>query len=240
MRINLHTHSTESNGRITPKELMDRPYDDGVEICVLTDHDSIEGINEARAIANGYQMRFINGIELSTNVNELDVDFLTDHHMIHMLGLNFDYDMFKEIYDEVKKPIVERLKDLVEILKQEGYKMDYDLFEGVSNKTIIAENFVKHGYVSNRYEALEKIIYNYYDKFIDYMEVSDAVDLVHQAWGKVIWAHPYEILNNLHKSEIDNQSVYEICKALKGYGIDGIETYYGNYSDKQIEYLKKM
>lgn len=91
MRVNLHTHSNASDGKLSPSNLIDKLACNNIEIIALTDHDTINGIEEAKIKADLHGIKFINGIEISTSINGLGLDFLDENkHSIHLLGINFD------------------------------------------------------------------------------------------------------------------------------------------------------
>src|SRR5690554_1604975 len=124
MRINLHTHSTHSDGKLNVEELINKLYLDNVEVFALTDHDTISGILEAKELSLKYGIKMINGIEISTRINDLDIPFLNSEiHTFHMLGLDFDYNKLKKEYDEIEKNKLNKLKLLNENLIYEGFKI---------------------------------------------------------------------------------------------------------------------
>ena len=80
--IDLHTHTHYSDGELTPQELMAAAAEIGCELIAVTDHDTVSGIKEARVAAEEYGMKFIAGVEISTQERE----------EVHMLGLGIDED----------------------------------------------------------------------------------------------------------------------------------------------------
>ena len=81
MKYDLHSHSTYSDGALTPQQLIQRAKEKAVDVLALTDHDSTAGLAEAAKAAEQYQLQLINGIELSTRWKK---------HDIHIVGLNID------------------------------------------------------------------------------------------------------------------------------------------------------
>lgn len=79
--IDLHAHSTRSDGRLTPTELVDRAADAGVTTLALTDHDTVDSLTEARQAADAQCIAFINGVEISVT---------WQRRTLHMVGLAFD------------------------------------------------------------------------------------------------------------------------------------------------------
>ena len=79
--VDLHSHSTHSDGLLTPAALVARAHGNGVQTYALTDHDTLSGLPDARAAAESHGMRFINGVEISVS---------WAHETLHIVGLNFD------------------------------------------------------------------------------------------------------------------------------------------------------
>ena len=238
MRVNLHTHSTESDGILKPPDLIRRLHKNKVKFISLTDHDSIEGLNEAKAESDKLGIKFINGIEFSTDISELNIDFLdTRDTTIHMLGLGFDYDKLYSILHDRKIAKRKRVDKLNIELKNKGYKLDDN--NSNNKRTYVAKSLVGNGYATNIQEAFNNIINHYYDRTIDSTKVSDVVKMIHNAKGVVIWAHPYEILKG-EKINLTINQIDKICNKLKEFNVDGIEAYYYNYSESQKEDLIKL
>ena len=87
MRVNFHTHSNKSDVKLSPSELINKLAKCNIEVLALTDHDSVKGIEEAKAKADLHGIKFITGIELSTKILDW-VSFLDENrHINHLLGL---------------------------------------------------------------------------------------------------------------------------------------------------------
>lgn len=239
MRVNFHTHSNKSDGKLSPSELINKLAKCNIEVLALTDHDSVKGIEEAKAKADLHGIKFITGIELSTKIHGLELDFLDENrHTIHLLGLHFDYEMLNKILidkEELKKL---KIKNLVTQLIEVGYNiepLDYG-----SKKTLVAEALIKKGYAINIQNAFNNIINNFYPRSVDLVTVDEAVRMIHKANGKVIWAHPYEIIYDVYKHGITESQIDKICAKLKLHHVDGIEVYYAKYNKSQIEFLESL
>ncbi|MCK5697417.1 MAG: PHP domain-containing protein, partial [Gammaproteobacteria bacterium] len=119
MQIDLHTHSQASDGRLTPTELVNRASDSGIEMLALTDHDGIDGLNEARQNAVKQGIQFINGIELSVSWNKCT---------IHIVGLNFsmDYRPLQEGIQQLQEFRAVRAREIADKLEAVGIKGAYE------------------------------------------------------------------------------------------------------------------
>lgn len=239
MRVNLHTHSNISDGIKTPYEVIEELFQSGVELCSLTDHDKIDGILEAKNAALSKGIKFITGIEFSTKIPYLYTDFFDpNHNSIHLLGLGFDYDKLAQMFEEKKEKKISVLRTLNETLIQHGYAIP--LLEQNTKKTKLADLLVQHGYANTTLDAFESIINRFLNRFDDNLDIFEVCRMIHEAEGKVIWAHPYEILYDMLKVNLDEASIDSLANELKKAGVDGIEVYYLPYSKEQINYLKKL
>ena len=239
IRVNLHTHSTKSDGKLKPSELVERLYSDGVKVISLTDHDTICGLNEAKKTARKLNMGFISGIEISTDISELKVDFLDSiNNTIHLLGLGFDIEKFQRFMNEKQEEKIARIKHLIIQLNEDGYNIiPKDI---IKKKSDVAKLLVDHGYATDAQDAFNSIINNYYDRHIDNYRFSDVINIMHSCGGVVIWAHPFEILLGIYKQSISINQIDLMCGILKPHDIDGIEVYYGKYTPEQKKQLKKL
>lgn len=239
MRVNLHCHSNISDGTLLPRDLIKRMSEDKLELIALTDHDKVDGLLEAQIEANKHGIKFVNGIEISCKTQDLNLDFLNSNDGgLHILGLGFNLEIIQKIYHKriIEKKI--RIQKLINTLKENGYDIDFP--DNLMKKTSVAESLVSNGYASDVQDAFNRIINKYYDKNRDNMNVTEAIQIIHDANGKAIWAHPFDILNFVVKERIDENKVDLICQRLKVLGIDGIEVYYEPYTMKQQDFLKEM
>lgn len=239
MKVNLHTHSTASDGTLSPKDLIIKLAEEKVDICALTDHDTLNGIEEAQMAANEHNIRLITGIEISTKISGLDIPFLDEtKHTLHILALNFNLDKLKMLFRQRDEEKSKRLSNLVEVLNKAGY--DIELSLPIKKKTDIAKKLVEQYYAQNINHAFNEIINHYYPIDMDHLTVADVVKIVHQANGKVIWAHPFDILDASTKLVLNESEVDYIMNKLNNQHIDGIEVYYEAYSEEKITFLESM
>lgn len=239
MRINLHTHSTHSDGKLNLEELINKLYLDNVEVFALTDHDTISGILEAKELSLKYGIKMINGIEISTRINDLDIPFLNSEiHTFHILGLDFDYNKLKKEYDEIEKNKLNKLKLLNENLISEGFKIP--IIKNLKKRAQIADELIINGYAKTIEEAFENIINKRYYRWSDNINIKKVIQIIHNSGGKLIWAHPFEILENITKFHLNEDQIDFIAAKLKKLGVDGIEVYYQKYNEKQLDFLKSI
>lgn len=153
VRCNFHMHTTCSDGAFTPKEAVNMQKDAGLDVIAITDHDSVDGIDEAKDECEKVGMRLVPGIELSSfSINE-----------IHILGYNFDYKNpeFQKELTEIRRRRKDRNVEIVEKLKNLGIFVDEKEL-GLENDSIgrhhIAIQMKKQGYVQSVSEAFDKYL----------------------------------------------------------------------------------
>ena len=226
--IDLHTHSTCSDGSFTPKEIIAHADEIGLYAVALTDHDNIDGILEAKKEALKRDIIFIPGIEISC-------DFSSE---LHIVGLNIDCESeklvnltnkFKE--DRKKRNIntIKRLNDAgIDISLEEAKKYSTGNALGRAH---IAKVMVDKGYSSSVKDAFKKYLgkgkIGYSNEFrISY---KDAISVIKESGGVAILAH-------CHYLNMNEDEFIEFIKELKSYGLNGLEGYYTEYTKEQSDF----
>ncbi len=221
--VDYHMHSYYSDGTMSPVDLVKKYKDDKYDIISLTDHDGIDGLKEASIAAEALEIKFITGIELSTehrfmgrnaaaeNAKDSQGNDPQDSEKrselkvgIHLLGYDFDpeNEALTEKLKEMKANRRERNVKLVEKLKEMGYALDLAELEkqskgGYVGKPNIARVLAEKGYIQDYNEAFEegKLLESPEIKGIRKKKLSteEAIDLVSNAGGMAVIAHPAKI-----------------------------------------------
>lgn len=190
--VDLQVHTTASDGALTPTATVQAAAAAGLVAIALTDHDSVEGIDEGAAAGAPLGVRVVPGVELSTWFEEEE---------LHLLGLHLaNRDTMREALRALQAERVTRAERIVEMLNAHGISitMDAVLAEagtGAVGRPHIARAMLAGGFVKEFREAFDKWIgwnrpaYMAKDKF----DVADAIALVHRAGGLAVWAHPGEM-----------------------------------------------
>ena len=234
--IDLHTHTTASDGQYTPSELVDIAANNGLRILAITDHDTVGGLQEGFERAGKYHIRFINGIEISTQY--------TDEIHILGYGVNQNNELLLKACDKFKKERNGRGKRIVDFLSSKGILINLDIvkeYAGVGNlgRPHFARYLIEYGYVADRQEAFLK-----YLDTPEFVEATDrkkpscieAIDLIHRAGGKAVLAHP-----GIYK--MNEEKLEKLVGCLVEAGLNGIECFYSRHSPQQtalfLEWIKK-
>lgn len=230
--IDLHTHSTCSDGTFTPAQVVKAAKNAGLSAIALTDHDTIDGLHEAIQAGKKYEIEVITGIEFSVQ---------SDTEM-HLLGLGFDINcpVITSILDEMIYQRELRNYKVVELLADIGINITIDdiiaqATSKVTGRSQIAKAMLKKGYVSTIKEAFDKYLAHGRPAFIERTTLSPekAIEIIKQCGGKSSLAH----LNQIGKSD---EELYKILLHLKSVGLDAIEGYYTEYSANMSERYRQM
>lgn len=226
--IDLHTHTTITDGTLTPKELIQKAKEIGLSAVAITDHDSIEGLDEAQSEADRLGIRLVKGIEFSVAYGE--------NRLIHVLGLGIDpqNERFREMYIRFKQERSERLSHIFRKLQTQGVVIERKSVEkyvanGFMDRQAIAKYLVAEGYVSSMLDAW----INYLDpiNYIDgeLLTPKEVFSAIHAAGGKAFLAHYHLVIGLKGYSDIEAHARLE---ELKGWGLDGMEYYYPSFSQE--------
>lgn len=226
-QIDLHVHSTCSDGTDSPSALVNKAVETGLAAFALTDHDTTKGVKEAlnacaQAYKNGHEIEVIPGVEISTNFENTE---------IHIVGLFIDYNDtdFNSFLDNQLSSRDKRNKQVCERFQNIGINITYEDMiktygDAVITRAHFADRLVAIGAVGDRNEAFDRYLGQGKPCFVPRAKVdpAEAIEQIHKAGGIAILAHP--ILYHLGKAQM-NKLLGHICAA----GLDGIEAIYSTY-----------
>ena len=222
-KIDLHTHTIASDGALTPRALVRKAFEHGVRVLAITDHDSTEGIAEAREEAARHPgLTIVPGLEINCDVEGSEV---------HILGYLVDHDApwFQEFLSEQRRERTARVHRLAERLAELGMPIDpAEVFavagEGAPGRPHVAQVMVQRGYVKSVREAFDKYLRSDGPANVPRRRLTPAgaVDVIRRARGVPVFAHP---------GLADRDAM---IPALVEAGLQGIETYYAEHSTQQV------
>ncbi|HUP26869.1 MAG TPA: PHP domain-containing protein [Chloroflexia bacterium] len=228
-RIDLHSHTTASDGALTPTELVRKAHSVGITVLAVTDHDTVSGLEEAREEAGHQGIRIVPGVEFGIEVGGTEV---------HMLGYLFDdkHPVLLEKLGELREGRLNRGKKMVEKLRAIGININWARVaeiagDGSVGRPHVARALIEGGYASSIDEAFKKYISRGRPAFVErtHLTLEECIDLVHQAGGAAVLAHPTFV-----------KEVERVLPSLVKAGLDGIETYYGRYTDETIHWIEGL
>lgn len=233
--VDLHVHSTASDGTYTPAELVEYAVQKGLSAFALTDHDTIDGLDEAVQASKSYSVEVIPGIEFSTEYKGKD---------IHIVGLAIDYQnpFFKEKLEQFIDSRDLRNEKMCQLLTEHGMEITFSqLKERFPNSVITRAHFARFmlekNYIKKLETAFEKYIGDHGPCYVPREKVNpvQAIKLIRKAKGIPVLAHP-----PLYK--LPPKDLEELVAHLAKHGLLGIEAIYSTYNradESQMRLLAK-
>lgn len=227
MGIDLHVHSTYSDGSWSVKQILDDSLKKQIPVLALTDHDTTRGIDELLSYSKGKNITIVPGIELSTKLNNED---------IHILGYfpNTKSAYFNQGLIKIQEERIERNKKMVELLRENGVDISYDSFaKEYPNHIITRAQFgaylYKHGFVTSIKEAFKKYVGVDCPCYVPRknMSVEEGVKFLKKSNALVYIAHP----GLYHLTDIEFE---DLVKRLIPLGLTGIECYHSSHTSGEI------
>ena len=232
--IDLHTHTTASDGSFAPAEVVGMAEQAGLAAVAITDHDTTDGIGEALAAGEKMRVEVVPGVELSVSHERLG--------SLHILGywiqpghpdLAGKLEDIRGGRDKRNEKILSRLADL-------GCPLDLSEVQAIAGGEVIgrphlAQAMIKHDYVQSTQEAFDRYLARGKPAYMerDRMSPAEAIDRIRRAGGVAVWAHPGLI--RLEESDMEKE-----IEKLGAAGLSGIEAHYPEHSPETTELLLKL
>jgi predicted metal-dependent phosphoesterase TrpH len=188
--IDLHMHSTASDGRLTPVELVDQVAAAGVTLMALTDHDTLAGLDQARQAAGQAGVGFVPGIELSAR---------WARGVVHIVGLGIDpaNPVLVDGVGAQQSRRHQRAERIGERLVQRGFdgiveRVNQVVGAGVPGRAHFARDLLEQGHVSTMQEAFDRYLKRGRPGYapVDWASIEQVVEWIHAAGGVAVFAHP--------------------------------------------------
>ena len=227
--IDLHIHTTRSDGALEPNEIIDQAVKNGVDTIAIADHDSTMAYtDELFAYAKEQGVNIIPAVEMSTRfkgvgVHVLGYNFnLNDENLLNTLSKlrNARQDYLVNVSSKLEelgyKVNVEKLKEAPSVTKAH---ISLDIVSNEENKELLMKNY---GYIPSKGEFIETVMNEGCPAFVEKFSITPikAAEIIHGAGGKVVLAHPVAYK---HEDGIDSDWVLNLAKEMKA---DGIEANY--------------
>lgn len=232
--IDLHCHTTASDGSKTPKEFIAEAAKKGLHIVAITDHDTIEGVEEAMLEGEKYGIRVIPGIEFSAedenNGNKHILGYHIDHHNPELL----------RVLKENKKSREDKIPKMIDALQAAGYKITLEEVLAKASGTIgrphVAAVLVEKGYEPSIKVAIESgVLVNGGIADIKRKKLTavECVELIAQSNGIPVLAHPYQ-------TKLEKEDLESFVEELTLHGLQGIETHYSEHTPDMTAECKAL
>lgn len=231
--IDLHTHSTVSDGSMTPEELIFHAKAAGLSAVALTDHDTADGLAAAQAAAQKADIEFIPGVEFAAYYNDRE---------LHIVGLFIDAanQTFTDAARQTALDRENRNKAMIEKMRAAGIDITMEALNaeeggGILTRANFAAALVRRGVVSSIKEAFDRYLDKDKPFYIPRKKLlpKDAIDRIHAAGGIAVLAHP--LLYHYTEAELDR-----CVSTLTSIGIEALEAYYSRNSQFDTSRMKKL
>ncbi len=229
-KIDLHIHSTASDGRLSPEDVVRKSAELGLTVIALTDHDSVDGIAPAQAAAKAFpELRVIPAVEISTDVPTGEA---------HILGYFIDYTdhELRATLARSRNSRRERAQRMIARLANLGIHIDWQRVQelagsGSMGRPHLAQAMLEKDYITSVKEAFIKYIGRGCPAYVEREKITptEAVAIILKANGLPVLAHPFTV-----------NDPEAIVAELKGAGLVGIEAYYNSYTDDEIGKLLSL
>jgi 3',5'-nucleoside bisphosphate phosphatase len=231
-----HSHSHFSDGSDSPTQIVEVAVQSGLKEIALTDHDTIDGLVEASKRSKELGLKFIPGIELSVRYE--------DTRLLHLLGLNIDIDVpeFSRLYLAYRERREKALEAVFLALKLKGIELTYDALKpygfGKSlDRQAVAKWLMEKDYAPSIPRAWIDILDDITYEQDEILSISEAIEMIHAAHGKVYLAHIHKDIGMLGYSDDD---ITVRIGHLKTMGLDGIEARYPSFTEADKKLIAKL
>ncbi len=228
IQYDLHCHSTASDGALSPTELIERAHQQGVNTLALTDHDTLDGLNEAEKAASQLGLTLLPGVEISTTWN---------NKCFHIVGLNINtsdtalnqgltklqttrYERAQKISDKLSK---KRIHGAFEAVSQKAGK-------GMITRTHFADYLLHEGHVHNKQEAFDRYLANGKAGFVktNWADLELAIQWIINSGGVAVLAHPF-------RYQLTASWTRRLLTEFKAMGGQAIEVVTGRSQPEEIQ-----
>jgi 3',5'-nucleoside bisphosphate phosphatase len=230
-RLDLHLHTTHSDGSCTPTEVVDMAHRAGVTALAITDHDITTGLAEATLTGQQHGIEVIPGVEISSTLGNAE---------LHILGYFLDWQdtgfdgRLKTLRDSRHR----RNPQIIERLQALGIDLTYDAVRALAGsdsvgRPHIARALMDKGVVTSAKEAFDRFLAEGKPAYVprDLPSPAEAIGWIKAARGLAVLAHPTWV-------RVTDQSLVDLVRQLKADGLDGVEVYYSTHAARQTrEYL---
>ncbi len=234
MRIDLHTHTTCSDGQYTPEELVPKAVKSGVRVLAITDHDAVSGVERARKAATIFpELEIFSGIEISAKENP----------QLHILGYGIDGNHTDlQAYIEKNKQLRQgRRERMLTFLQEKGVSLTLEEVIAAndgrsSGRPHFAKAMLEKGIVSSVAEAFDRYLAT--PEYLQRVErpkptAVESIQLIRNAGGMAVLAHPAKL-------KLEPMAFLELLSVLCDAGLQGIEAYYSTHSREEMEWYCKI
>jgi predicted metal-dependent phosphoesterase TrpH len=232
-QIDLHCHSTISDGALSPQDLVAHAAKSGVKVLALTDHDDVSGLQAARKAAPEHGISFINGVEISVTWKR---------RTLHIVGLKIDSENsdLKTALDKVRIGRDERAQEMAAGLAKIGIHGAYEGAVAIANQSILtrshfAQFLVQSGHAKDVRTVFKKFLVKGKPGFVEHqwMTLEEAVSLINASGGSSVIAHP-------GRYDLGTINMLLLMHEFRSLGGAAIEVVTGSHTPPQFQQFAKI
>lgn len=230
-KIDLHVHTTASDGTATGREVVELAAQSGLAAVAVTDHDTVSGYAEAAKAGAELGVEVVPGIEISTKYGGA----------VHILGYYIDpnSDKLRPVLDWVVNDRDERNRKMAELMAADGLPVSYDdmrrRFGDVIGRPHFADILVELGMANSVQDAFDRYVEKGQRYYIPrtILPIESAVEIICAAGGVPVLAHPFQYKR-------DDAGLREIIEYCMAHGLRGMECRYSGYDAEMVAYLERL
>jgi len=253
--VDLHTHTTESDGSMTPVELVRYAHIKGLEAVAITDHDTIGGLEKAEEEGRKLGIEVITGVEISVDFSDLFLKLKSMHNggksenetvssipEMHILGYFFgkNYGSILETLNDMREKRKERNAKIARALQELGFDIHIEEVNSMAGgenagRSHFARLMVQKGYVKSTKEAFDKYLTYGKPAYFKREKLSpeEGIGEIAKAGGVASIAHPKYLY-------LDEEEMDTLLGLLAFSGLKAIEAYYSEYTEEETQYFLKL
>lgn len=228
--IDLHTHTTASDGTFTPERLVEYAAEKGLAAVAITDHDTVEGAARAPELSARYGVEVVPGIEISAEYFG---------YGIHILGYFVDTasPAMARVLEWVLGERERRNRQIIRLMRADGIRVSAQWLkerfpDAVIGRPHLAAALVENGLCASVQEGFDRYLSEGRKYYLprQYLSLEDAFECIRQSGGKAVFAHPLQY-------RMTEPQLLELTERLAGAGCVGMECLYSGYTAQQSQYL---
>ena len=232
-KIDLHCHSTVSDGLLSPADLVAHAANSGIKVLALTDHDDVSGLTAARLEAAQHDIHFVNGVEISVTWKK---------RTLHIVGLKFDADnaALKIALNNVRHTRDVRAQDMAAGLAKAGIASAYEGAKAIAKQSILtrshfAQFLAQAGHAKDVKSVFKKYLVKGKPGFVDsnWMDLESAIGLIIGAGGQAVIAHP-------GRYDLGTVNMHLLMHEFRMLGGSAIEVVTGSHQPPQYQQFAKI
>lgn len=229
--IDLHVHSTASDGTASPRELAELALRQGLSAVAVTDHDTVLGYPELKEAGEELGIETVPGIEISTKF----------HRAVHILGYYIDSHSphLEPVLNWVVEDRDKRNREMCRLMAADGLPVNYEdmkqRFGEVIGRPHFADLLVELGLAKNVKDAFDRYVEKGQRYYVGrtILPIEQAIDIIRLSGGVPVLAHPFQY-------QLDDAGLRELIEHCIAQGLRGMECRYSGYGPEQSEYLEKL